>query len=102
MGAADGSERGFGEEVVEVQAVGEHCQGAVCGAGPLVGGAVPVEFDAVLVGVGEVEGFADAVIGGAVEGDVGGGEAAEGVGEGGAGGVEDCGVEEAGCAFGRG
>ena len=73
----------------------------VGGAGPVGFGAVPVELYAVEVGVVEVEGFADAVVGGAVEGDVGGEEAAEGVGQGCAGGVEDGQVVEAGGA-GRG
>ena len=50
----------------------------------------------------EVEGFADAVVGGTVEGDVGGEEAAEGVRQGGAGGVEDGVVVEAGGAWGWG
>lgn len=59
-------------------------------------GAVPVEFDSVLVGVAEVEGFAYAVVGGAIEGDVGFIKAVEGVCEVGSGGVEDGEVEEAG------
>jgi len=46
----------------------------------------------------EVEGFADAVVGSAVEGDVGGEEAAEGVGQGCARGIEDGEVIEAGGA----
>ena len=46
----------------------------------------------------EVEGFADAVVGGAVERDVGGEEAAEGVGQGCARGIEDGEVVEAGGA----
>jgi hypothetical protein len=59
-------------------------------------GAIDVEFDAIVVGVAEVECFGDAVIGGAVERDVVFHEAAEGVGEFFTGGVEDGDVVEAG------
>jgi hypothetical protein len=46
----------------------------------LVFGAVPVEFYAVVVGIAEVEGFADAVVRRSVEGNVGGDEALQCVG----------------------
>jgi hypothetical protein len=82
-------ERGFVEEGLEVEGEGLHGELAGGGAGPLGFGAVVVEFEAVVVGVAEVEGFGDAVVGGAFEGDVIGEEAAEGVGEVWAGGVED-------------
>lgn len=55
----------------------------VVAARPLVLRAFPVEFDAVAVGVAEVEGLADAVIAGAFERNAGVTEAAEGIGEGG-------------------
>ena len=64
----------------------------------MIAGAVPVEFDAVAVRVAEIEGFADAMVGGAIEGDVRGDEAAKCVGEGGASGIEDGEVVEAGGA----
>jgi len=64
----------------------------------LVFGFVPVELYAVVVGVVEVEGFADAVVGGAVEFDLGIDESAEGIAELRARGVEDGGVIEAGSA----
>ena len=78
--------------------MGVHGEAAVGCTGPVGFGAVPVKFYAVEVGVVEVEGFGDAVIGGAVEGDVGGEEAAECVGQGGAGWVEYGQVVEAGGA----
>ena len=87
---------GFGEEGFEVEGAGVHGQVALGVFGPLGFGAVPVEFDSVVVGVVEVEGLADAVVGGSVEGDIGGEEAVECVGERGTGGVEDGEVVEAG------
>jgi len=92
---------GLGEEGVEVEGAGVHGDVAGGGAGPLGGGEVAVELEAVAVGVFEVEGLADAVVGGAGEGDAGVAEAAEGVGEGGSVGVEDREVVEAGGAGGR-
>ena len=70
---------GFSEQIVEVEGVCEHRDGALGGAGPLLAGAVPIEFHAVVVGVAEVECFADAVIGGAFQRDVRFKEVAEGV-----------------------
>ena len=90
-----------GKEVSEVEGAGVHGEGAGGVAGPVGFGAVPVEFDAVVVGVAEVEGFADAVVGGAFELDVGVEEAAERAAELGASGIEDGEVVEAGGA-GRG
>jgi hypothetical protein len=87
---------------LEVEGVGVHVEGAVGGAGPGGLGKVVVEFYAVVVGVLEVEGLADAVVGGAGEGDVVGDESAEGVSELGAGGVEDGEVVEACGVRGRG
>ncbi len=90
-----------GEQSLEVEGAGVHGQAAIGVARPFGFGAIPVELYAVEVGVVEVEGFADAVVGGAVEGDVGGEEAAESVGQGCARGIEDGEVVEAGGA-GRG
>jgi hypothetical protein len=87
-----------GEEALEVEGVGVHGEAAVGAAGPVGFGAVPVELYAVEVWVVEVEGLADAVVGGPVERDVGGEEAAEGVGQGCACGIEDGEVVEAGGA----
>ncbi len=94
--------RVFVEEGGEVEGEGGHLEFAGGGTGPLGLGAVDVEFDAVVVGVAEVEGFGDAVVGCAIEGDVVCDETAEGVCEFFAGGVEDGGVVEAGGAFGGG
>ncbi len=89
---------GGGEEGLEVKGAGVHGEVAGGVGRPLVAGAVPVELDTVEVGVVEVEGFADAVVGGTVEWTIGGNEAAEGVGQCGAGGVEDGEVIKAGGA----
>jgi hypothetical protein len=91
----------FGEEGLEVERIGNHGEFAGRGAGPFGLGAVAVEFDAILIGVAEVEGFAHAVIRGPVELDAGLDEAAKGIGEGGAVRVKDRGVIEPGGA-GRG
>jgi len=91
-----------GEQGLEVEGVGVHGHVAGGVAGPLGFGSIPVKLYAVVVGVVEVEGFADAVVGGSVEGDVGGEEAAEGVGQGGACGVKNGVVVKAGGAERRG
>ena len=52
---------------MEVQGAGVHGEFAVGGAGPGVARTVPVEFDAVLIRVAEIESFADAVVGGSIE-----------------------------------
>ena len=70
-------------------------------AGPLVAGAVAIEFDPVAIGVAEVEGFADAMVGGALQRDAGCDEALESVGEFGAVWIEDCEVIKAGAVRGR-
>ena len=90
------------QEVLQVEAAGVHLELAGFGAGPLVRCAVDVEFDAVAVGIAEVQRLADAVVAGAVEGDAGLDEAAQGVGEVAARGVEDRRVIEAGGAGGGG
>lgn len=90
--------RGEAEEGLEVEGAGEHGELAGGVFGPVGFGAVPVEFDAVLVGIAKVEGFADAVVGGAVEGDIGRNEALEGGGKFGLGREKDGEVIEAGGA----
>jgi len=85
-----------GEQCLKLETTGVHSEVSGVVAGPGFFGTVPVELDAVAVGVAQIERFADAVVGGAVEGDAGGDEAPEGVGEFGAGRVEDRDVVEAG------
>ena len=43
---------------------------------------VPAQFHAVLVWIAQIEGFAHAVVGGAIQGDVGCHQAAQGIGQG--------------------
>ena len=62
---------GLREEVREVEPLGHHRQATGGVARPFLLRAVPVELDAVAVGIGEVERVADAVVGGAVELDAG-------------------------------
>ncbi len=91
----------FAEEAFEVEAAGVHGEIAFDVVGPEIARAIPVEFDAVVVGIAEVDGFADAVVGGAFERDFCGEDAAKSGGEFGARGVDDRGVVEAGGAGGR-
>ena len=81
---------------MQVESSGVHGEVAAGVFGPLAFGAIPVELDTVVVGIVEVEGLADAVVGGSVEGDVGGEEAVQSVGQCCAGGIEDGEVVEAG------
>ncbi len=83
---------------MEVEVTGVHGEVTVGGAGPLIFGFVAVELDSVLVGIGEVDRFAYAVVGCSLKRDVGGEDATEGPGERGAVGVEDGSVIEAGGA----
>lgn len=96
------SEQWFAQKVLQVERVRVHGEVALGVARPLVLRAVPIKFDAVVVGIAEVEGLADTVVGGAFEGNVVRDEPAERIGECGAGGVEDREVIEAGGARGRG
>ncbi len=80
--------------------MGEHLEVALCVAGPFSLWTVPVEFDAVVVGVAEIEGLADAVVGGALELDSGSDEPAQGVGEFGARRIENSHMIKAGRAVG--
>lgn len=86
--------RGFAEERIEVKEAGVHGELAGGVAGPLLGCAVTIQLDAVAVGIAKVERFAHAVVGRALELKASGPDASEGVGERGAGGVEDGDVEE--------
>ena len=71
---------------------------ALCVDRPALARTIPVQFDAVLVRVAQIERFADAVVAGAVEGDAGGAHATQRVGEVGARRIEDGGMEQAGRA----
>jgi hypothetical protein len=55
------------QQVVEIEPLGEHRQRSVGVARPLFFRPVPIQFDAVLVGVAQIKRLADAVIAGAVE-----------------------------------
>ena len=61
--------------------MGDHVERSVGGFGPLIGWLVPIELYAVLIGVAEIDCFADAVIGGAVERNAGAEHAPQGVGQ---------------------
>ena len=80
-----------------VEPPGVHLERAVRFSRPL-SSAVPIELDAVLVGIAQIERLADAVVAGAVERDAGGDQPPQRVGERGPGRIEDRGVEEAGGA----
>ena len=84
------------EKVVEVESPRVRRQLALGGPWPFGGRTVPVELDAVAVGVAQVERLADAMVGSALKRDARGAQTAESVGERGAGRVEDREVVEAG------
>jgi len=81
---------------------GGHGELAFGVAWPLRGIAIDVEFEAVVVGIAEVEGFADAVVGGTVEGNFVFYKTAQSVREGGAVRVDNGDVKETGGAAWRG
>ena len=66
---------------LNIEALGRHLQRAVRGAWPLLPRPIPVQLDAVAVRIAQVERFADAVIGSAVEGHVRVDQAPQRVGE---------------------
>src|SRR5262245_13055902 len=61
--------RSLGAQVREVQSLRHHLERSVSSARPLGARPVPIELDAVTVGVAEIECLAHAMIGGAIEGD---------------------------------
>src|SRR6478735_3723926 len=69
------------QQIFQIEPLCEHRQRAVRVARPLLAGPVPIQFDAVLVGVAQVERLADAVVAGAVERNAGGDNAMQGIGE---------------------
>ena len=74
---------------MQVQRFGLHIDVSVGIARPLRLGPVPIEFDAVLIRIAQVQGFAHAVIAGAIERNPGGDQPLQRVGEIGACGVDD-------------
>jgi len=72
-----------GEQVLDVERDREHAdpRAGLIGRGPPLARAVRVELDAVAVGVAQIEGLRDAVVGGARQRRAGGAEAQDGVGE---------------------
>src|SRR3954447_18383685 len=93
--AQDRVDRRFARQTVQVEATGEHRQGAVRRPRPFGFRPVPVQLDPVPVRVTQVERLANAVIAGAVERYSGGGQAAQGIRERGSRRVEDGEVEQA-------
>jgi len=87
------------QQVIQIQRFGVHYQRASRVGGPGFAGPVPVQFDAVAVGVVEVQGFGYAVVGAAGERIMLVEQALQYPTEVGAGGVEDGGVKQARRAF---
>jgi hypothetical protein len=77
------------QKVVEIQPPRKHRQFAAGAARPCLGRTVPIQFNAVLVRIPQVERFTDTMIGGAVERDACPHHAAQNVGESGARRVHD-------------
>ena len=86
------------QQRLDIQPLREHRELAVRPERPLLLRPVPIELDAVVVGIAQIERLADAVVAGAVERDAGRHQAAERVGERGARRIEDRDVIEAGRA----
>lgn len=73
-----------------------HGEATIGEARPFLGCSIAVELEAVAIGIGEVEGLADAVVGGAFKGDSGLGESLQGIPQGWPIGVKKGGVEQPG------
>ena len=78
----------FLQQPFEIEPARVHLDAAVGRLRPFLARAVPIEFDAVFVGVAQIQRLADAVVGGAVERDAGRRQTAQRVGERGAGRIE--------------
>ena len=89
------------QQIVQIEPLGEHRERAVGGARPLLLRPVPIELDAVLVGIAQIQRLADAVIAGAVELDAGADHAMQRVRQRRAGRIQDRGVEQPGGAWRR-
>jgi hypothetical protein len=50
------------QQLISVQALSVHLKGTVGCAGPAISGLIPVELNAVSIGILQVEGFADPVV----------------------------------------
>ena len=88
-GIQAGDSPGLLQKVVEIQPPREHRQFAAGGARPCLRWTVPVQFDAVLVRISQVERLADTMVSGAVERDARPHHAAQSVGESGPRRVQD-------------
>jgi hypothetical protein len=86
------------EKSFKVEPPGHHREAAIVIARPFGLGSVAVEFNAILVGIAQIERFAYPVIGGAVEPYAIGGETAERIGKIATARIEDCDVIKAGGA----
>src|SRR5712691_2602920 len=86
----------FVEESFEIECARVHRQLAVRRARPLVMGPIPVELDAVVIWISQIERFADTVIGCAVERDARVDQPPQGVTQRGTGRIQDGEVIEAG------
>ena len=60
---------GFAQQLVEIEPLGRHGDAAIGLARPFLPLAVAIDFDAVALGIGEIERLADEVVGGAFERD---------------------------------
>lgn len=89
-------------EIGEVEAAGEHGEAALGIARPVSLRSVPIEFDPVHVGIAQVQRLAHTMVAGAVEGDAGLVEPAQGIGQARPRWIEDGKVEQAGRAGGGG
>jgi hypothetical protein len=91
---------GFGEESLQIEWTRVHRQFAAGGSRPFGFGPVPVEFDSVLIGVAEIQGFTDAVVRSAIQRDIRCDETAQGASEFGSRWIDDGQMVQAGGTFG--
>ncbi len=86
------------QQLLQVQPLGKHRQRPVRLARPFRFGPVPIQLDAVLVGIAQIQRLADAVIAGAVERNAGLDQAMQRIRQRGARRIQDRGVKQAGGA----
>src|SRR4051812_24723156 len=77
------------QQIVQIEWHREHRLFTVRSARPRFAGPVPVKLDAVLVGIAQINRFADAVIAGPLKGNVCRGQSSQGISQGGAGWVKN-------------